>query len=309
VTRCTDATSASISATVSHPRNVFRYVAVMLPEAHVLPLDHPVVHAYVSLRSFRSLARQLDAVIAEIRDRTKPGARILCAGLAQPSQVVELARALPDQHVDAIDACAERVQRVAAMAARAEVRNLQCHARDFAKLDLPSGGTYQAVVGLRSLHHIKCLEAFWSASRRVLAAGGVVLAQEYVGPPDLRWSPVQCDAATHALQTLVPPALRRHHDRVGPSLAQEVLAAAGEGFPRSDEVMETCIAAGFTITGHAAAGCSLLIPVLVGQDALYNPRDWSHNLVLAQLFAEESRLVAEGTLRHDFAMFVAQAPS
>jgi hypothetical protein len=47
----------------------------------------------------------------------------------------------------------------------------------------------------------------------------------------------------------------------------------------------------------------------MNQISAFDPRNWDDNLVLASLFREEDRLMREGVLGDDFAMFVARPPS
>jgi hypothetical protein len=85
-----------------------------------------------------------------------------------------------------------------------------------------------------------------------------------------------------------------------------MLAADPSEAVRSSEILPTCKAGGFVVSGYASAGCALLQPVLMYQVHTFDPRNWEHNLVLATLFREEDRLMRAGVLGDDFAMFVAQ---
>ena len=132
------------------------------------------------------------------------------------------------------------------------------------------------------------------------------MAQEYVGPSQLRWTEAQLKAANQALAQLVPAGHKEHHGSVGPGLAEELLRAEPTLGVRSAELASTCEAAGFEIVVNIGAGCGLLHPVLVGQIETYDPANWEHNLVLSGLFREEARLMQEGVLDHAFAMFIAR---
>ncbi len=272
-----------------------------MPFAHDTFLDHPVVHAYVSMRAFGNLTRDVDAVIGEIRTRTRPGATVAVAGCRRTDKVLALARALPDRRFEIVDAAAERVETIRA----AGLGNTRIHAAEPTELPIEPDAA-EIVVGLYAIHEIHDLEPFWARCARILRPGGVVLAQEYVGAPDFAWpAPVQ-DAANRALAELVPPEHKTHHDVVGGELAAALCAAELRPITRAHEIVATCTAAGFELTGFAHAGCALLQPVLAGQIDSFDPRRWDHSEVLSRLFREEDRLMQAGTLGDAFAMFVAR---
>ncbi|MCC6672033.1 MAG: class I SAM-dependent methyltransferase [Planctomycetes bacterium] len=278
-----------------------------LPDAgaHDNFLSHPLLQAYVSLRAFGNLTGHLDAVIGEIRDRTRPGARVFSPGCGNAAKEVAMARALPDRHFVACDITPSVLDAARAEAERQGVRNLTLEFGDFNRLEL-APASFDIVTGLGSIHHVEALEGFWSQVRRALRPGGVVLAQEYVGASRFQWPDAQIEAASRALRDLVPERHKPHHREVHRIPVGFMLAHDPSEAVRSAEILSTCRAAGFAIDGYASAGGGLLQPVLMHQIDTYEPRNWEHNLVLATLFHEEDRLMRAGVLGDDFAMFVAR---
>jgi ubiquinone/menaquinone biosynthesis C-methylase UbiE len=274
-------------------------------DAHENFLTHPLVQAYISLRAFGNLTGHLDVVIAEIRSRTNVGARILSMGCGTAEKEMAIAAALPDRKFAAFDVAPDTIARAREQAGRRGLGNLELTVGDFNTMTLDPR-SFDIVTMLGALHHVEALEHFWEQCRRALRPRGAVLAQEYVGPNRLQWTDRQIAAANDALRRIVPAVHQVHHSRVERTPIAQMLAADPSEAVRSSEILPTCKAGGFVVSGYASAGCALLQPVLMYQVHTFDPRNWEHNLVLATLFCEEDRLMREGVLGDDFAMFVAQ---
>ncbi|MBK8980476.1 MAG: methyltransferase domain-containing protein [Planctomycetes bacterium] len=268
-------------------------------------LSHPLVQFYISMRAFGQPVGHMDVVIAELRSRTRPGDAVVSIGSGPAHKERALARALPDRSFVGIDIAADIVATVTADARAEGLTNLELRVGDFNALELETG-RYRAVLGLGALHHVENLEGFWAASRAGLAPDGVILAQEYVGPDRFQWTPAQVEHGDRVLRDVIPAEHKIHHDHVVAPSVEAMLEIDPSEAVRSSELVSTCRAAGFELVGYAGAGCSLLQPVLIGQIETFDPLDWSHGQILARLFAEEQRLLADGTLTDDFAMFVAR---
>lgn len=270
-------------------------------------LRHPLIQAYMSLRAFGQIVGHLDVVVAELRNRTRPGDLVLSVGCGTAAKERAIARQLPDRRFVGIDISAETVERARREIAGEGLENLRLEVGDFNALELPPR-TYRAVLGLGAIHHIEALESFWKACALGLARDGAVLAQEYVGPDRFQWTAAQIEAGDRALRELVPAEHRPHHERIVPTPVETMLALDPSEAVRSSEILASCEAAGFRIEGYAGAGCALLQPVLMYQIDTFDPRDWAHNHVLSGLFREEDRLMRAGVLGDDFAAFVARPP-
>ena len=274
-------------------------------DAHDGFLDHPVVHAYTAMRTLGGLHRHIDSVIAEIRTRTAPGARVFALALRGADREIEVAQSLPDRSFDVVETSQARVEQARDEIERLGLRNIEVRVDDPAQPDLEAGA-YSVVTGQYSIHLLEDVEQFWESCHAALHSGGTILAQEQVGPTRLCWTAAQVAAANRALDELVPAAHKPHHQTVGADLTEELLEAEPTAAARSEDLVDTCGRAGFEVVTNMGAACGLLQPVLARQIDTYDPANWEHNRVLSSLFAEEERLMAEGALGHSFAMFIAR---
>lgn len=271
-------------------------------------LEHPLVHAYVSLRAFGDLTAHLDAVIGEIRDRTVAGDLVLipCAGSTR--KALTIARRLPAIRFLACDPSDEVVEHGRARADEFGLRNLTFEPSPPEELDLDEGAL-AIVACVSSLHHHPAPARFWEWTRRVLGGGGVALVQEYVGPDRFRFPPQQVELANQALDRLVSERHKSHHRRLDERTLADFVAADPTEAVHSSQILESCRDAGFTLPGFAGGGCGLLLPVLAFQVFGYDASDWDDNYELSALFREEDRAMREGLLGDDYAMFVAAPPA
>jgi len=275
-----------------------------LGKSHDNFLDHPLVHAYVSLRAFGNLTKHLDAVLGEVRTRTSPGARILSLGCGDGIDELAMAKAFPDRAFEGVDREPAQLEAARAAADSQRVDNLLFRCEDIEEIALDRG-SFDIVIGRNVIHHIKNLEHLWSEIRSALRPSGAVLVQDYVGPDRFQWTDEQVEWCNRTLADLVPEHHKSHHDHVSPALTSKLLAQDSSQAIRSSEIIPTCIAAGFSLQGQAQSGGALLQPVLMGQWQTFDPANWEHNWILSTLFREEARLMAEERLGSDFAMFVA----
>jgi SAM-dependent methyltransferase len=271
-------------------------------------LVHPLVQGYLSLRAVGGLLGLMEAVVNQVRDRTRPGARLFSPGCGYADKERILAAAFPDREFVAMDITPEILARARAETERQGLRNLRFEPGDFNRLALEPR-SFDAVLGLGSIHHVEALEGFWEGVRRALRPGGVVLAQEFVGPNRMQWNAAQVREGSRALAQLVPEEHKVHHRAVQPVDLAFLIANDPSEAVRSSEILPTLRAAGFSVPGYAGAGCALLQPVLMHQIHTFDPRNWEHNHVLMTLFREEDRLMRAGVLGDDFAMFVAVPPA
>jgi SAM-dependent methyltransferase len=267
-------------------------------------LEHPLIQLYISLRAFGSTRPHLAVVIDEIRQRTAHGARILSIGCGGAHKELALCRALPDRTIVGIDIAAQALARAQATAQAAGLTNLHTEVGDFNALAL-APASFDMVLGLGALHHVEQLEALWEQCRRALRPGGCLVAQEYVGPARFQWSDAVLAHANRALEQLVPPRHRVHDRAVQRVDLARLVAADPSEAVRSDEILPTCRAAGWTILEYRGGGCGLLQPLLTDRIHAFDPLDWDANLVLFELFAEEQRLLEAGEVGDTYAMLIA----
>ena len=267
-------------------------------------LSHPLVAGYIALRGLGDLIGQLDALGHQIRDRSRPGARIFSPGCGRGDKELHLASAFPEREFVALDITPEILELARADAARRGLRNITFEQGDFNRLALEPR-SFDLVLGLGAIHHVEALEHFWSEVRKALRPGGAVLAQEYIGPNRLQWNEAQQREGSRVLRELVPDEHKIHHREVLPVDLATILAGDPSEAVRARDILPTCKAGGFDVPGYAGGGCALLQPVLMHQVQTFDPRNWEHNHLLMTLFREEDRLMKAGVLGDDFAMFVA----
>ena len=275
-------------------------------DAHDNFLAHPLVQTYISLRAFGSSIGHVEAAIHAVESHTRPGSRILSLGCGMAPKEQAIARALPDREILGIDIAAETVERAREQAHGAGLSNLQMRVGNFnqlQELDLQPG-SLEMILGLGAIHHVENLEGLWAAARRWLRPGGVVMAQEYIGPNRFQWTDAQIEAGSNALAEIVPDEHKVHHDQVCRVPPEEIAALDPSEAVRSAEILSTAESAGLACEAYVSAGGALLQPVLMNQIHTFDPQDWSHNLILMRLFEAEDRLLRAGTLKDDFAMFV-----
>lgn len=276
-------------------------------EAHDNFLGHPMIQTYMSLRAFGSMVSQIDTIRLEIARRTEPGAKILSVGCGRAEKERWFAERLPDREFVAIDIADEILDEAREINQREGVENLRLEIGDFNALELERS-SFDLVLGLGAIHHVEALENFWDAVGRSLVPGGVVVAQEFIGADRLQWTDAQLEHCNRAIEEIVPAEHKAHHEVVVAPDLQAMIDTDPSEAVRSSEILTTARAAGFDIDGFCSGGGALLQPILMFQIASYDPRNWQHNLVLSKLFAEEDRLMREGVLDDDFAMFVAIPP-
>ena len=81
------------------------------------------------------------------------------------------------------------------------------------ELDLQPG-SIDILLGLGAVHHVENLEGLWATARQLLRPGGVVMAQEYIGPNRFQWTDAQMAVGTEVLSRMVPDEHEPHHDQV-----------------------------------------------------------------------------------------------
>ena len=271
-------------------------------------LSHPLVQGYLCLRAVGGLISLMDALGNQIRDRSRPGARIFSPGCGKGEKELILAAAFPDREFVGLDITPRILELAREDAERRGLANIRFEEGDFNQLDLEPR-SFDLVLGLGSIHHVEALEAFWEQVRRALRPGGMVLAQEFIGPNRMQWNEVQVREGTRVLRELVPEEHKVHHHEVRPVALEVLLADDPSEAVRSSEILSTLRAAGYAIPGYAGGGCALLQPVLMHQIQTFSPQDWEHNHRLMTIFREEDRLMRAGQLGDDFAMFVAVPPA
>lgn len=268
-------------------------------------LDHPMIQAYVSIRTSGGLTPHLRLGIEAMRDRTSAGSRILSVGCGGAEKEIEFAQSLPDRQFIGLDLAESALVRARGAIEAKGISNLELISGDFNNLDLEPRA-FDLVVGFGAIHHIENLEGFWAACRRTLRPGGCVIGQEYVGPNRFQWTPSQCEIGSALLRDHVPSEHKVHHQLVEPVPLDLIMKIDPSEAVRSEEILSTCRTAGYRMVDYRGCGCGLLQPMLMHQMHTFDPVNWEHNRRLSHLFAIEQTYLEDGTAGDAYAMFVAE---
>lgn len=148
-------------------------------------------------------------------------------------------------------------------------------------------GAFDLVLAHQALHHVRELEGCFARLRDLLAPGGLLYLDEYVGPSRSEWSR-RLLAPADALYRSLPPRARRRRrlqlpvDRRDPSEAI-----------RSSAILPVLAAAGFEVLERRDYGGNLL-SVVHPHLALDRLRPEERHALLGRLLEEEDRLLAAG---------------
>lgn len=266
-------------------------------------LEHPMVHAYMSLRGFGRVAAHLDVAVDEVRRRTRPGARVLSVGCGPAEKEMAVAAALPDRDIVGLDIAERTMERAREEAGRRGLGNLHIEYGNFNRLELEPA-SYDGILGLGAVHHVEALEDFWEACWRALRPGGFVLVQEYVGPNRFQWTEAQYEIGNRLVRSL-PAEHRGEHDTVRSFPLAELIEMDPSEAVRSADIVPTARASRLRIESYASGGCGILYPVLFDRMQTFDPRDWRHNHTLLWLCREDDRALRAGLVQDAMAMFVA----
>lgn len=107
---------------------------------------------------------------------------LLSIGCGDGAHELQMGRLQLADHVEAFDLSEVGIARANAIA-REENLNVEFYTKSFDDfIESEVGKTYDAVIFIGSLHHVKDLEGMLSKVRRVLNPNGVLIYNEFVGP-------------------------------------------------------------------------------------------------------------------------------
>lgn len=211
---------------------------------------------------------------------------------------------------DACDIADGAVSAAARLAREAGLSHIRYKVADLNTIQLPRRN-YDVVFGISSIHHVASLEHVFAEVVETLVPGGYFVLDEFIGPSKFQWTNDQLDAINTELQRmpmefrrgLAAPFIPKGAVR-RPSIA-EMNAGDPSEAARSSEILDV-LAQSFEIVefrGYGGSLLHLLLDEIAGRFAPDNPQAMGY---LRHLFELEDRLIAAGTLRHDFAVIVAQ---
>jgi hypothetical protein len=144
-----------------------------------------------------------------------------------------------------------------------------------------------------------------------LAADGVLIANEYVGPNQLQWLPAQVDAINEVLAILPDRYLRRISDPTdfkrrfpGPSPIEWMNEHDPSEAVRSEEIIPL-VQSKFDLVELKFFGGTLLHMMLQDIVGNFNPPSEANDCILRLICHLEWKLIKTGALASDFAYLVA----
>jgi len=187
---------------------------------------------------------------------------------------------------------------------------LRYWAGDVERAHLPRG-KYNVVVAWMGLHHLRRLDHVFEEVRRALKPGGILIANEYVGPARFQVPRERVDAINTLLAELPEEVRRLESGDVkerfdAPSLAEVVRHDPSEAV-RSDRILPT-MRRWLTVVECIEYGGSILYWLLQGIVHNFDAENSEHRALLNHLYGVEREGIEGGRWPSDFAFVVAQRP-
>ena len=170
--------------------------------------------------------------------------------------------------------------------------------------------TYDLVIGWMALHHLRRLGHVFRQIQRTLKPGGLLIANEYVGPPHFQLRPEQVELADELLTT-IPSELRRLgsggplKERCRPAGLVEMLRTDPSEGARSHQILPTLRKYLEVVEQIDYGGCVLMI-LLSGIAQNFDASKEDDRNLLDRLYAAEREAIESGRLSSDFTFLVAR---
>lgn len=169
--------------------------------------------------------------------------------------------------------------------------------------------SYDAVFASQSVHHIEALEHYMQQVSRCLKPGGYFIINEFVGPNQFQWTDVQLQHCQRLLaeipesyrQMIREPGVKHSVER--PTIEFMNGYDPTEAIRSADIIVE--LEKRFEIVERRDFGGTLLHLVLDNIAGNLSDSD-EGKAILANLFAEEQRLITSGEISSDFTLLVAR---
>lgn len=171
---------------------------------------------------------------------------------------------------------------------------------------------YDAVFASGALHHISALDRLLAQVHDSLAPNGVLIANEYVGPNQLQWTPAQVDAINEVLAILPDRYLRRISDPtafkrqfLGPSPIEWMNQHDPSEAAHSKDIIQL-VHSRFEVVELKPFGGTLLHMLLQDIVGNFDPASEADDCILRLICHLEWKLITTGVLSSDFAYFAAR---
>lgn len=239
--------------------------------------------------------------------------RILSLGCGGGALERDLLRLKPDALIVAMDFSPGAVTLASQHAEEAGLK-IDYRVADLNEIDLEPEA-FDFVYASGSLHHLVRLEHVLTQVRASLTPGGRLIANEYLGPNQLQWTPRQVQGINDIL-ALLPDHYRRRisspneykREFLGPSPVEDMTRYDPTEAVRSEEILPLTRKM-FRIVEFKPFGGTLLHMLLQDIVGNFNPADENDNCVLRLICHVEWQLIDAGVLSSDFGYFVAEQSS
>jgi SAM-dependent methyltransferase len=271
-------------------------------------VESPIVQAYMnnSITGDPALNWVAYSVTRRMHGRVSP--RVLSLGCGGGVFERDLLRLVPDAQVLAMDFSSGAIDLARQRASEAGLR-IEYRVVDLNEVDIEPHA-FDVVFAAGALHHIAALERLLLQVRDCLASGGILIANEYVGPNQLQWTDMQVRVINEILALLPDRYTRRisnpmayKRDFPGPSPLEEMNRLDPTEAVHAEEIVPL-VGKIFHLLEFKPFGGTILQMLL--QDVVGNfiPGDEVDDCVLKLICHLEWSLITAGVLSSDFAYFV-----
>jgi len=208
---------------------------------------------------------------------------------------------------EAVDISSNAVAEAARLAAEEGLSHIRYRQEDLNAIELPPC-SYDVIFGISSVHHVSELRRLFHQIVVALKPGGLFLLDEFIGPDKFQWTDAQLAAINEQIAALPADLKTSVHDgsikgSIWRMTVEQMDAIDPSEAVRSSEIMKL-LPEYFDVLEFSGYGGSLLHMLLEGIAGNFGENDPRAMAHLQALFDTEDRLIAEGTLQHDFASVV-----
>jgi SAM-dependent methyltransferase len=273
-------------------------------------VESPIVAQYINRNITGDPAMNWVAHSADryLKGRIRP--KILSLGCGGGALERDLSRLLPDAQLQGMDFSAGAIALARERDAQADLR-IDYVVSDLNEVNLEPH-RYDAVFASGALHHVGALDRLLARVHDSLVPNGALIANEYVGPNQLQWSPAQVEAINEVLAILPDRYLRRISDPadfkrrfLGPSPIEWMNQHDPSEAARSEEIIPL-VQSMFEVVELKPFGGTLLHMLLQDIVGNFNPASEANDCILRLICHLEWKLITAGVLTSDFAYFVAR---
>lgn len=272
-------------------------------------VESPVVSEYMNLHISGDPAVNWVQYSAAKYLKPRLSPRILSLGCGGGALERDLLRLQPDALIVATDFSPGAIALAQRRAAEANL-NIEYRVADMNDMQL-GAHAFDFVFASSALHHVDRLEQLLEKIGKWLRPGGMLIANEYVGPNRLQWTAPQVSAINDIL-ALLPDRYRRRvsdpsqYKRVflGPGPVEQMKAQDPSEAPRSEDIIPL-VRQMFHVIEVKPFGGTLLHMLLQDIIGNFRPAEDADNSIIRLICYLEWQLIANGVLKSDFAYFVA----